>query len=109
MVVFLAYSLEKKQENIKRFSIGFLPHIFAYGLFAVCIFQQPDFGSVVILGALTLLMMFVGGVRCTHIFQILCLSSQKVRLYLRTLLSKINQKLPFWTGKCLILHGLVTS
>jgi len=68
MVVFLAYSLEKKQENVKRFSIGFVPHIFAYGLFAVCIFQQPDFGAVVILGILTGLMMFVGGVRCTHLF-----------------------------------------
>ena len=39
-----------------------------FGVFAVCIFQQPDFGSVVILGILTWLMMFVGGVRCRHLF-----------------------------------------
>ena len=68
LVVFLAYSLEKKRERIKAFSIGFLPHVFVFGLFAVCLFQQPDFGSVVILGTLTGLMMFVGGVRCTHLF-----------------------------------------
>jgi cell division protein FtsW len=68
LVVFLAYSLEKKRARIKVFSIGFLPHIFVFGLFAACLFQQPDFGSVVILGALTGLMMFVGGVRCTHLF-----------------------------------------
>jgi len=68
LVVFLAYSLEKKRARIKVFSIGFIPHIFVFGLFAVCLFQQPDFGSVVILGALTGLMMFVGGVRCTHLF-----------------------------------------
>ncbi len=68
LVVFLAYSLDKKREKIKEFSIGFLPHIFVFGVFAVCIFQQPDFGSVVILATLTWLMMFVGGVRCTHLF-----------------------------------------
>ena len=68
LVVFLAYSLDKKREKIKEFSIGFLPHIFVFGVFAVCIFQQPDFGSVVILATLTWLMMFVGGVRCIHLF-----------------------------------------
>ncbi len=67
MVVFLAYSLEKKAEKLKVFSIGFLPHIFVFGAFAVCIFKQPDFGSILILGALTWLMMFVGGVRCRHL------------------------------------------
>jgi cell division protein FtsW len=68
MVVFLAYSLDKKREKIKAFSVGFIPHILVFGVFAVCIFQQPDFGSVVILAIITWLMMFVGGVRCTHLF-----------------------------------------
>ncbi len=68
LIVFLAYSMEKKGEKIKEFSIGFVPHIVIFGLFAVCIFQQPDFGSIVILGILTWLMMFVGGVRCRHLF-----------------------------------------
>ena len=68
MVVFLAYSLEKKAEKLKEFSIGFLPHVLVFGAFSVCIFKQPDFGSILILAALTWLMMFVGGVRCLHLF-----------------------------------------
>ena len=68
MVVFLAYSLEKKTEKLKQFSIGFLPHVLVFALFAVIIFKQPDFGSVLILAALTWLMMFVGGVRCLYLF-----------------------------------------
>ena len=68
LVVFLAYSLDKKGEKIKEFSIGFVPHLLVFGVFAVFIFQQPDFGSVVILGIVTWLMMFVGGVRCRHLF-----------------------------------------
>jgi cell division protein FtsW len=71
MVVFLAYSLDKKQEKIKAFSIGLVPHVLVFGVFAACIIQQPDFGSVVILAALTWLMMFVGGVRCRHLFTLL--------------------------------------
>jgi cell division protein FtsW len=68
LVVFLAYSLDKKGELLKKFSIGFLPHMVVFGVFAFCIIIQPDFGSVVILAALTWLMMFVGGVRCLHLF-----------------------------------------
>ncbi|MBT8363075.1 MAG: FtsW/RodA/SpoVE family cell cycle protein, partial [Deltaproteobacteria bacterium] len=53
LVVFLAYSLEKKGELLKKFSVGFLPHMVVFGGFAYCIIIQPDFGSVVILAALT--------------------------------------------------------
>ena len=68
LIVFLAYSMDKKGEKLKEFSIGFVPHAAVFGVFAVCIIKQPDFGSVVILAALTWLMMFVGGVRCLHLF-----------------------------------------
>lgn len=68
MIIFMAYSLDKKGEKLKDFSIGVLPHLVVFGVFAVCIFQQPDFGSVVILAIITWLMMFVGAVRCTHLF-----------------------------------------
>jgi cell division protein FtsW len=68
LILFLAYSLDKKGERLKEFSIGFVPHVVVWGVFAVCIIIQPDFGSVVILAALTWLMMFVGGVRSLHLF-----------------------------------------
>ena len=67
LVIFLAYSLEKKGEKLKEFSIGFIPHFVVLGVFSFFIIKQPDFGSVVILAALTYLMLFVGGVRCRHL------------------------------------------
>ena len=67
LVIFLAYSLEKKGAKLKDFSVGFVPHVLVFGLFAAIIIMQPDFGSVVILGAITYLMMFVGGVRVVHL------------------------------------------
>jgi cell division protein FtsW len=67
MIVYMAYSLEKKADRIKDFSIGFMPHVVVLGVVSVLVLKQPDFGSVVILAALTWLMMFVGGVRLLYL------------------------------------------
>ena len=68
LVIYLAYSMEKKREKIKNFAIGFIPHVMVLGIFIVLIFIQPDFGAVVILGALTWIMLFIGGVRFSQLF-----------------------------------------
>ncbi|MBF0199728.1 MAG: putative lipid II flippase FtsW [Desulfamplus sp.] len=62
-IIFLAYSLNKKQEQINRFFVGFFPHAIIFGVFALLILNQPDLGSVIILGAITWGMMFVAGVK----------------------------------------------
>jgi cell division protein FtsW len=67
MVIFMSYSLTKKQDHIRSFFIGFVPHVFFLGLFAGLIALQPDFGSVVILAAITWVMMFVAGVRVAYL------------------------------------------
>jgi cell division protein FtsW len=67
LIIYLAYSLDKKQDQVQDFYIGFLPHVIVLGIFTALIFMQPDFGSVVILAALTWLMMFIGGVRLLHL------------------------------------------
>jgi cell division protein FtsW len=67
LVIYLAYSLEKKADRIKNFSIGFVPHVLVLGLFMILIFIQPDFGSVVILGALAWFLLFIGGVRMSQL------------------------------------------
>ena len=68
MVIYLAYSMNKKIDGIKYFTIGFLPHILVLGIFTIFIFIQPDFGSVIIFCAITWIMMFVGGVRPLYLF-----------------------------------------
>jgi cell division protein FtsW len=67
LVIYLAYSLEKKADRIKSFSIGFLPHALVLGVMMVLIFIQPDFGSVFILGALAWFLLFIGGVRMSQL------------------------------------------
>lgn len=67
LIIFLAYSVSKKEDRIKSFSIGFLPHILLLGLLSGLILIQPDFGTVVILAALTWIILFVGGARLLHL------------------------------------------
>ena len=67
MILYLAYSLSKKQDNIHDPLIGFLPHVIILALLALLILSQPDFGSAAILAMLTWIMMFIGGVRLKHL------------------------------------------
>ena len=67
LVIYLAYSMNRKMDRIKAFSVGFLPHVLVLCLFTVLIMLQPDFGSVVIFGAITWIMLFVGGVRISYL------------------------------------------
>ncbi|MFZ0133069.1 MAG: putative lipid II flippase FtsW [Desulfobacterales bacterium] len=67
LIMYLAYSMDRKQAQIKAFSIGYVPHMAVLALFMALIITQPDFGSVVILAAITWIMLFVGGVRITYL------------------------------------------
>jgi cell division protein FtsW len=67
LVLWLGYSLEKKREHVKSFSIGMLPHlIMAGGLMLLCL-RQPDFGGAVVLLFLTFTLLFVAGARLGYL------------------------------------------
>ncbi|WP_437339464.1 putative lipid II flippase FtsW [Sorangium sp. So ce394] len=67
IVVWLAYSLSKKADRIKSFSVGFLPHLIVVGLLMLLCLKQPDFGSAVVLLFLTFTLLFVAGARVPYI------------------------------------------
>ncbi|MFU8769291.1 MAG: putative lipid II flippase FtsW [Desulfotignum sp.] len=67
LILFMGYSLAKKQTMIQDFTVGFLPHALIYMLFSLLIILQPDFGTIVVLGAICWGMMFVAGVRIFHL------------------------------------------
>jgi cell division protein FtsW len=67
LIVWLAYSLSKKSENIRSFSIGFLPHLLmAIFMMGLCL-GQPDFGSAVMIGVMTFVMLFAAGAKLAYI------------------------------------------
>lgn len=67
LVTYLAYSLRRKEEKVKSFTVGFVPHLVVCGLMMGLLLLQPDLGSSLILGATTLTMLFVAGARVSYI------------------------------------------
>jgi cell division protein FtsW len=67
LVFYLARSMAKKEEMIRTFSVGVLPHLIVAGLFAGMLLLEPDFGTALILTMLVYLMLFMGGVRVHHL------------------------------------------
>ena len=49
LVLYLARSLARKREQVKMFSIGFLPHVAVTGLLVALVLAEPDLGTAVIL------------------------------------------------------------
>lgn len=67
LVTWLAYSLAKKADRVKTFTVGFLPHLIVAGVFMFLCMKQPDFGSAVVLLLLTFTMMFVAGAKMGYL------------------------------------------
>jgi cell division protein FtsW len=63
LVLFLARWISRHRERMVDFRSGLLPALLSVGVCSALILCQPDFGTTVILGALALLMLFVGGAR----------------------------------------------
>jgi len=67
LVFYLARSMAKKEEMIRTFSVGILPHLIVSGIFAGMLLLEPDFGTALILTMLLYFMLFIGGARIHHL------------------------------------------
>jgi cell division protein FtsW len=67
MIFWLAYSLSKKADRIRSFSVGFLPHALVAGMVMLLCLRQPDFGSAVMIALLTFVLLFTAGARTGYI------------------------------------------
>jgi len=67
LIIYMAYSLDKKQEKLKFFSTGFLPYMVVLALLIAILLLQHDLGASLTLGAVALAMLFVAGSRPRYI------------------------------------------
>ena len=75
LILWLAYSLEKKRERVKSFSIGMLPHFLMAGFLMILCLKQPDFGGASVLLLLTFTLLFVAGARLGYLLGFAMLGS----------------------------------
>jgi len=67
MVIFLAHLLTRKVHHLKKFSRGVLVPLSVTGVVMALILLQPDFGTVVIIASILLLMLSLAGSRISHL------------------------------------------
>ncbi|TAJ29502.1 MAG: putative lipid II flippase FtsW [Nitrospirae bacterium] len=68
VVLYLAAYLTRKEGRVTEFAAGFLPPLLIVGVLAGLVLLQPDLGTVVVIGLVTLGLLFLAGARLLHLF-----------------------------------------
>jgi cell division protein FtsW len=71
LVLFLAYSLSKRKEEIKRLRFVVLPYFAILGAASLLILKQPHLGAVLLSSVVLLTMLFVAGAKIRHLLLII--------------------------------------
>ena len=74
MIIYLADFISRKSDCIKTFWRGFLPPMFILGAMSLLILLQPDLGTVLALGIVVFVMLFVAGMRISYLLSVFVVS-----------------------------------
>jgi cell division protein FtsW len=67
LAIFLAATLARQGERIRRFKSGFMPVMTIAGFTMLLVLLEKDLGTTILLGTLTLVMLFVAGTRLSYV------------------------------------------
>ncbi len=67
LIMYMAYSIDKKQDRIRSLTAGFLPYMVVLMVLLGLLLQQPDLGAALTLAAVTVTMLFAAGTRLVFI------------------------------------------
>ncbi len=74
LILYVADVLDRKGSKLQDLKKGLLPILIVTAMFLMLIYVEPDLGTAVILGLVILAMLFMGGVRLSHLLSLLFLS-----------------------------------
>jgi cell division protein FtsW len=67
LAIFLAATLARQGERVRMFRTGFLPVMTVASITMLMVLLEKDLGTTILLGALTLVMLFVAGTRASYV------------------------------------------
>jgi cell division protein FtsW len=67
LAVFLAATLARQGERVRTFQRGFLPVVLVAGFTMLMVLLEKDLGTTILLGSLTLIMLFSAGTRLSYV------------------------------------------
>jgi cell division protein FtsW len=73
-IMYMAFSLDKKQDKVRFFSTGFLPYMVVLAVMLLLLLKQPDLGSSLTLGCVAMVMLFAAGTRLSYILSMVLLA-----------------------------------
>jgi len=74
LIIYMAYSLDKKQDKVKMFSTGFLPYMVLLAGLLLILLKQHDLGAALTMGGVAILMLFAAGTRPRYILGMVVLA-----------------------------------
>jgi cell division protein FtsW len=74
LIMYMAYSLDKKQDKVRSLANGFIPYMIVLMFLIGFLVLQPDLGGALTLAAVAMTMLFAAGTRLTYIFSMFLLS-----------------------------------
>ena len=67
IIVFMAYYIDKKRDQLKDFQMGLLPALSVLAVTMGLIVIQPDYSTALMIGAIGLLILFIGGAKISQL------------------------------------------
>lgn len=71
VIVYMADFISRKGDQMREFWKGFIPPVVILGITTLLIVVQPDLGTVLALGTVVFIMLFVSGVRVSYLFSVI--------------------------------------
>ncbi|MBN1938679.1 MAG: cell division protein FtsW [Candidatus Aminicenantes bacterium] len=96
LVLFLAWFLDKKRDRIGELKVLLLP-LGIVALFSALIIREPDFGTGVLVLAICLVVLFLGGVRLKHFAWISLAVIPPLAVFLISAPYRINRIMAFFS------------
>ncbi|MBL7073895.1 putative lipid II flippase FtsW [candidate division KSB1 bacterium] len=67
LILFFADSLVRNRDRLESFFGGFFPHLVILAIAGFLIIQQPDFSTALLISLVLILMLYVAGVKLSHL------------------------------------------
>ncbi|MDH5173745.1 MAG: putative lipid II flippase FtsW, partial [Elusimicrobiota bacterium] len=74
LILYVADVLDRKGSKLQDFKKGLLPILIVTAIFLALIYAEPDLGTAFILGLVVLAMLFMGGVKLSHLLSLVLVS-----------------------------------
>ncbi len=74
MIIYIADLMARKKDEVRSFLHGFMPPIMVLGFTVGLILLEPDLGTAVAVSLITVIMLFISGVRVSHLLSSLLAS-----------------------------------